>query len=467
MAPSWFPRLQEISIDGRVLLFSIGISLITGCLFGLAPAAQGSKISGARGSSGAGSRFRGALVMAQLALALVLLSGSGLLIRSFLKMQNADLGCDPAGLLTFTVQLPRNEYAKPAGFYKGVPLMDISPLPAATLQQVYERLGTIPGVPSMAGIVFPPLTGSQLRTFQIEGRQVPDSDAPSAIFYPVTPNYFRTMKIAMLRGRDFTIRDNTSSPWVAIVNQTMAHRFWPNEDPIGKHIQLDVSPEEQPREIIAVVHDTPDTLRQRAQRPAFYVPFFQAAPQNVGPGAGVRFQLTFLMRGPGDPMSLLPAARRAVADIDPNRPLIDVRTEEEQLGMTLQYPRYYSMLLGLFAFVATLLAAVGIYGIMAYAVEQRTREIGIRMALGADSWRVLALMLRQALWMIAGGVALGLAGAVTLTRLLSSNLWEVKANDPATFVGVSLLLIAIALIACVAPTRRAVDVDPTVALRSE
>jgi putative ABC transport system permease protein len=271
----------------------------------------------------------------------------------------------------------------------------------------------------------------------------------------------------MLRGRDFSMRDTANAPWVTIVNETMARRFWPNEDPIGKHIRIDLSPEDQPREIIAVVHDTPSNPQQKAQQPAIYVPFFQTGPNSIGTMNFLRFQLTFLLRTQGDPMSLLPALRRAVAEIDPNRPLGDPRPLEGHLAEQLQYPRYYSMLLGLFAFVATSLAAVGIYGIMAYAVEQRTREIGIRMALGADGWRVLRLMIRQAAWMTAAGLALGLAGATALTRFISSELWEVQSADPATFVGVSLLLIAVALLACLVPTRRAVQVDPTIALRYE
>jgi putative ABC transport system permease protein len=216
-----------------------------------------------------------------------------------------------------------------------------------------------------------------------------------------------------------------------------------------------------------VVHDTPSNPQQKSQQPAIYVPFFQTVPNTIGTMNFLRFQLTFLLRTQGDPMSLLPGLRQAVGEIDPNRPLGDPRTLESYLAEQLQYPRYYSMLLGLFAFVATSLAAVGIYGIMAYAVEQRTREIGIRMALGADGWRVLRLMIRQAIWMTATGLALGLAGAMALTRFISSELWEVQSTDPATFVGVSLLLIAVALVACLVPTRRAVQVDPTIALRYE
>jgi putative ABC transport system permease protein len=275
------------------------------------------------------------------------------------------------------------------------------------------------------------------------------------------------MKIAMLRGRDFTMRDNAAAPWVAIINETMARHFWPDEDPIGKRVRMDTSPDEQPREIVAVVHDTPDDLFEKTQHPALYVPFFQAAARHVGPGAGIRLQLTFVLRSVGDPLTLLPAARRAVTEVDPNRPLLNARTEEQWLGATIEYPKYESMLLGLFAFVATLLSALGIYGVMAYAVEQRTREIGIRMALGADHWRVLRLIFRQTMWTLAGGIALGLAGAVALARFLSSNLWDVQVSDPASFAGAAALLIAVAFAASIAPTRRAVAVDPTVALRSE
>jgi putative ABC transport system permease protein len=476
MAPPWFPRLHEISIDGNVLLFSAGISLLTGIVFGVVPALHGSKSNFAeslkdatRGgtSGGVRNRIRAVLVSAQLALALVLLIGSGLLIRSFLKMQGADLGCDPKGLLTFQVRFPANQFGKPTGFHHGFPLWDISPLPAVNLQRVFERVQSVPGVESAGAVVFPPLTGSAEATFSIEGRPAQDTDAPSAVYYPVTPNFFHTMKIAMLRGRDFTMRDTTNAPWVMIVNETMARRFWPHEDAIGKHVKLDISPEEQPREIVAVVHDTPSDPQQRTQQPAIYVPFFQAASHSIGPFGFLRFQLTFVVRTPGDPMSLVPALRRAVAEVDPNRALSNPRTVEEHLSDQFQYPRYYSMLLGLFAFVATLLAAVGIYGIMAYAVEQRTREIGIRMALGAGGWQVLRLVIRQAMWMIVAGLTLGLAGSMALTRFISSELWEVQSTDPATFVGVSTLLIAVALFACLIPTRRAVRVDPTIALRYE
>ncbi|HTR37594.1 MAG TPA: ABC transporter permease [Bryobacteraceae bacterium] len=476
MAPPWFPRLHDVSLDTRVLLFSAGVALLTGIVFGLAPALHAAKStlveslkdSTRGGSSGAARhRIRAALVTAQLALALVLLIGSGLLIRSFLKMSGADLGCDPTGLLTFDVRFPGSQFAQIKSIYEGVPLWEISPLPGATLRRVFERVQSVPGVESVGASVLPPLTYAPETPFEITGRPTAASDAPSAVYYPVTPNFFKTMKIAMLRGRDFTMHDTASAPWVMIINETMAHRYWPDEDPIGKRVKVDLSPEDQPREIIAVVHDTPSNPKQKLELPAIYVPFFQTGPNSIGPMNFLRFRLTFLVRAAGDPMRLLPALRRAVAEIDPNRPVGDPRTLESHLAEELQYPRYYSMLLGLFAFVATALAAVGIYGIMSYAVVQRTREIGIRMALGADRWRVFGLMLRQAIWMIAAGLALGLGGALALTRFISSELWEVPSADSATFFGVSLLLVAVALLACLVPTLRAVQTDPTIALRYE
>ena len=476
MAPSFFPRLHETTIDGRVLLFSLGISLFTGMVFGLAPALQGSKCNfvetlkdATRGGTAGGirNRLRSALVSAQLAFALVLLIGSGLLIRSFLKVQGADLGCDPSGLLTFQIRIEGSQYQKPVSTYHGFPLWESSPVLATTFRQIYDRVQAVPGARAASGSATPPMTYALDTTFEIEGKPAPETEQPSASYYPVTPNFFQTMKIAMLRGRDFTMRDNLGAPWVMMVNETMARRFWPNEDPIGKRVRIDLSPDDPPREIIAVVHDIPTNPTQKSQPPAIFVPFFQQGVHTMGPKAFAQLRLVFLVRTQGDPMRLLPAMQRAVAEIDPNRPLAEAKTLEDHLAEQIQYPRYYSMLVGLFAFVATLLAAVGIYGVMAYAVEQRTREIGIRMALGADGWSVLRLMIRQAMWIIAFGIAFGVGGALVLTRFISSELWEVQATDPATFTGVSLMLIAVALVACLVPARRAVQVDPTIALRYE
>ena len=480
MAPSWLPMLHAVGIDARVLAFSAAISLLTGLIFGLIPAAQGSKAAfveslkaATRGGTEGGTRgvlrtrLRSALVGAQLALALMLLIGSGLLVRAFLQLQRADLGCDPHGLLTFSYAFPDQQFRKPAGSYHTMVLWEISEVPAATITRVFERLQTLPGVRSVAGSIYPPLTGGNLLPFAIQGREAANADEFNADFFPVTPNFFNTMRIRMLAGRDFTDRDTAHAPWVAIVNETMARRFFPNENPIGRRIRMDLSDEEQPREIIAVVRDIPASHPQTRQDPAIFIPFVQAAAHSAGPFVGLRLQMTFLLRTAGDPMSALPAVRAAVAEMDRNHPLVDPRTEDSFLADQARYPRYYSMLLGLFAAVATGLAAVGVYGVMAYAVEQRTREIGIRMALGASGRDVFRLIFRHALVVIAAGVAAGIAGAAALTRFISSRIWEVKTADAETFAELAVLLMVIAIFACVAPTRRAVRVDPTGALRHE
>ncbi len=476
MAPTWLPMLHAIRVNGQALAFSAAISVFTGLIFGLIPAAQGSKAAfveslkaATRGGTVGGKRhrLRAVLVAGQLALALMLLIGSGLLIRSFLQLQGADLGCDPHGLLTFRYRFPEKRFGKPVGAYHGLPLWELSDVPPAAITRVYERLQTVPGLRSVAGTVYPPLTGSNPMPFTIQGREASNADEFTADFFPVTQNYFNTMKIRLLHGRDFTGRDTVHAPWVAIVNETMARRFFPNEDPIGERIRVDLSEEDQFREIIAVVHDLPASHPQTRQDPAIFIPFVQAASHSIGPYTGLHLQMTFVMRTAGDPMNALPAVRSAVEEVDRNQPLIDPRTEDSYLADQAQYPRYYSMLLGLFAAVATGLAAVGIYGVMAYAVEQRTREIGIRMALGAGGWDVLKLIFRQAMVVIALGAAAGIAGATALTRFISSEIWEVKTTDPGTFAGLTVLLMAIAICACVAPTRRAVRVDPTNALRHE
>jgi putative ABC transport system permease protein len=341
----------------------------------------------------------------------------------------------------------------------------MSPQPPGVFTRVFERLQSVPGVLSAGGIVYPPMTTNYPMAFTIPGRNVANADDLTADFFPVTPNFFATMKIPLLRGRDFTARDTATAPWVAIVNETMARRFFPDQNPIGQRVRVDLSAEDQEREIVAVVKDVPASHPQTRQDPAIFIPFVQAAAHSTGPNTGLHLQLTFLLRTQSDPMQALPAVRRAVEEIDRNQPIIDPRTEESYLAEQAEYPRYYSMLLGLFAAVATGLAAMGIYGVMAYAVEQRTREIGIRMALGAGAGQVLQLIGKQAALVIAIGSALGLAGSLALTRFLSSEIWEVQSHDPATFAGLGLLLVFIAVIACVAPTRNALRVDPTIALR--
>ncbi len=289
----------------------------------------------------------------------------------------------------------------------------------------------------------------------------------SASYFSVTPNFFSTMRIPVLRGRDFNAQDKASGTLVIIINQTMARRFFPGDDPIGKRITLDFVPDERPRQVIAVVGDTRATRLQKEPVPTMYVPHVQQTPRWMGPQWNDRAGMFFVLRTSGDPLKLVETVKRAVADVDLSRPATNFRTVEQNLGQQTQYLRLYILLLGIFGGIAAILAAIGIYGIMAYSVAERTREIGIRMALGAGFRDVLKMVMRHALLLVSVGCAIGLAASFALTRLVSSGLYGVTATDPATYVAISVLLIIVALVACLIPAIRAIRVDPTIALRYE
>ena len=481
ISPPWFPLLDHIGINAGVLVFTAALSILAGIAFGIVPALQVARpnlvesLKEAGRGSGPGMarhRFRGALVAGQLALALILLAGAGLMINSFFRLTGSDLGCNPAGVITFDFDFPVSQYTKIIGSYHNYPLLDVSPIPAQNFDRLNERIRNLPGVESVSGSVYPPMQGGEDKmTFTLQGRPLPQSEAErnamSAVFYPVTAGLFTTLRVPLLRGRDFTVRDSPSSPWVAIINQTMARTFWPNEDPIGKHVTMDLVPEERPREIIAIVGDVKVSRFQTAPQPVMYVPHAQRPARYRGPYQWTRNYMSYLIRPSGDAKTVIPEIRKAMAEIDPSRPIGKFRTMDDVLAEQVQEPRYYTLLLGIFAGVATLLATVGIYGVMAHAVAQRTREIGIRMALGAH-WRdVLQLVMWNALLLIGTGLVAGLGGSLALTRLIATRLWGVTATDPATFASVAALLATVALIATLIPARRAMRVDPTVALRYE
>jgi putative ABC transport system permease protein len=420
------------------------------------------------------------LVTGQIALALMLLIGAGLMINSFIHVQKHDLGADPKNLLTFNFQWPISEGAKPAGKYHGVGLWEVSPRPAKTFDRVAERLRSVPGVLSAAAINIPPLNAGTLplvARFLIEGQPAPLPNGASAgaskqpdqtaNYFAVTPDFFGTMRIPILRGRDFNDRDKEDAPLVMIINQSMALQFFPGENPIGQRVTLDLAPGERPREIVAVVGDTATNRLAREQAPALYVPHVQQTAQFSGPWVYFRTGMYFVLRTSGEPMALATGVKRAVAEVDPNTPAADLRPLEQNLDDQVRNMRIYILCLGIFGTVAAVLAATGIYGVMAYSVAERTREIGIRVALGASSADVLKMVFVQAGRVVGLGLAIGIAGATALTGLIKSALYGVTATDPATYAAVSLLLILIALIACAIPTRRAVKVDPTTALRYE
>jgi putative ABC transport system permease protein len=487
-APPGFPRLNELSLDPAVLVFTAGVVVVTAVVFGIAPALQASKSdlvsslkeSGRSGTDGVTRQYlRSVLVTAQIALALVLLIGAGLMINSFVKVQRNDVGADPHNLLTFDFRFAQSDAIKPTTLrHRGVGLWDVNPVNALTFDRIVDRVRTVPGVISAAAISRPPLSSGGIQmAFLIEGRPAPPPSAnpvagsqeqgQTADYFAITPDFFPTMKVPILRGRDFNAQDTAAGTLVIIINQTMARRYFPDDDPIGKRITLDFVPDERPREIVGVVGDTRTNRLQKAPVPTIYVPHIQQPPRWMGPQWNDRAGMSFILRTTADPMKLVETVKRAVADVDLMRPATNFRTVDQNLSQQTQYLRLYILLLGIFGGIAAVLAAIGIYGIMAYSVSERTREIGVRMALGAGSRDVLKMVMRHAIVLISIGCVVGLAGSFALTRLISSGLYGVTATDPATYVGISALLITVALVACLIPTVRAVRVDPTVALRYE
>jgi putative ABC transport system permease protein len=418
-------------------------------------------------------RLAGILVSVQVALALVLLISSGLLINSFVRLILDDRGFDPEGIQTFEYRIPISGYVRSLGSYHGLPSMEFSP-PTARIQRLYEKLKLLPGAESVAGSSAPPVNVAVVptATLQIEGRPVPDSvsersDA-TVIYYLVTDNFFRTMKTPIQRGRDFGEDDKPATPWVAVINETLAQRFWPGENPIGKHFTVDAASGEKPREIIGVVKDVAlQYVRSGPPRPVAYSLYIQQPDHYDGfNGANFGF-MTFLVRTHQDPATLEFAARRAAAEVDSERPLSNFRTMTEFVGGDIVRMRYNTTALTVFALMATILASIGVYGVVSASVSQRTREIGVRLAMGARTRDIIKLVSITTLALVAAGLLSGTLVSLALTRLLRYQLWGIGPTDPATFVAVIALLSAVSLAACLIPARRATRVNPTEALRMD
>jgi putative ABC transport system permease protein len=458
LIPAEVPRLNAIGLDGRLLSFAFLTSLAAGILFGLPPALGAWKIGlteslkeNGRGS-GSGRRERGrlrdALVVSEVALAVVLLLGSGLLIQSFLRLTQVDPGFDRQRVLTFQLDSPagRQDSQVPA-FYR----------------DVVAQVGVLPGVRSASAVASLPLTGDNIRSsFEIEGQPTPMGSRPSADFNAIEPNYLRTLGIALLAGRDFTERDTLKSTPVALVNRALAQRFFPNQDAIGRHIRPGVSngygPGEMPmREIVGVIGDVKQGDPGAESAPEVYVPLGQCP-----------FSPMFIaIHTANDPQGIAGAVRRQVASLDKNAPVYHVETLDQYFAHSVAAPRFITLLLSGFAGLALLLASVGIYGVISYIAVQRTHEIGIRMALGAQKGEILRTVIAKGLAPALAGLAIGIVLALRLTRLLSGWLYGVNPADPPTFGAVSLILIGVALLACYIPARRAVKFDPMLSLRYE
>jgi putative ABC transport system permease protein len=451
------PRLAEANLDLRVLLFTLAASVITGVLFGLAPALQASRLNlidalkeGDRGSVGSRQRLRSALVVCEVALTLALLVGAGLLIQSFLRVLHVDPGFRSDNLLTMQVSVNNPDGKQVALFF----------------QQLQENVRRLPGVKSVAVSNGLPLGVVNRPIYFIEGRPLPEKGAaPSAIRYTVSPDYFQTMGIELVRGRVFTPQDKPTTPLVAVIDEALAQQTFHNEDPIGKRLaqSTDFSPT---YEIIGVVrHVEQDNLDSpRIRPPQFYLSFNQI-PADRLPGNTRRINL--LTRTDVEPGSLTSAVRDQIGALDKDQAVFNVRTMNEIVSQSLASRRFSMMLLTVFAVAALLLASIGIYGMMSYAVAQRTREIGLRITLGAQRGNVLGMVIGEGMKLTLIGVALGLIGSFALTRTMKSLLFGVTATDPLTFLGISLLLAVVALFACWVPARRATKVPPLVALRYE
>jgi putative ABC transport system permease protein len=404
---------------------------------------------GGRGSSEGGrrNRIRGMLVVSELAIAFVLLVGSGLLIQSLWRLRSVSPGFESQNLLTFVVGIPEVKYPteKQAPFFR----------------ELITGVEALPGVRSASAIIPLPLSGDMFRiSFEIEGRPVEKGNQPSADFFSINDQYFKTLGVSMLRGRDFNDRDTAKSQPVIIVNQAFAKKYFPDEDPVGKRIKpgISVADEEEPmREIVGVVNDVRNRNLSSELRVGYFVPATQI-PFN---------QMTMLVRTNSDPRGLISAIRSEVQGMDPEVPVFNVKTMDEYIAATVAAPRFNTTLLGIFAAVALVLTIVGLYGVMSYSVARRTNEIGIRMALGAQTRDVLRLIVSQGFKLVLLGLAIGLVGAFALMRVISSLLFGVTTKDPLTFVAVALVLAGVALLACYIPARRAARVDPLKALHYE
>jgi putative ABC transport system permease protein len=452
--PADVPRLRDVSLDRYVLFFTLFVSLLTAVLFGLAPALQASrpdpgntlKQDGRGLTHGGRNRMRSALIVTEVALSLMLLVGAGLLINSFWRLLRTDAGFDSRGVLAVDIPLSRTQYPTPEQR-------------AAAFEQLIGRMKTLPGVRDVSVVNNVPLTDLDIElSFQIEGRPPYKPGEEATADYTVAgSDYFRTMNIALRRGRVFTNQDTAKTTEVMVVSDAFVKRYFPNEDPIERRIVFDGN-DKTPREIVGVVADVKRNGLDNDVQPELYVSHLQRPERRLN---------LVIRTEQSDASQLSPAVRAEVRAFDANQIIWRVRTLEELVGTSVAPRRFNMLLLGIFASVALVLAAIGLYGVMSYSVSWRTHEIGIRMALGAKGTDVLRLVVRQGMSMTLIGLALGLVGAFMLSRVMVGLLYGVSATDPLTFAGVSLVLLGVAFLACLIPARRATRVNPIVALRTE
>jgi len=478
------PEAKDIRVNGSVLLFAAGLSVLAALLFGLAPALRAARPElndalregESRTYSAKRGRMRYLLVISEVALAMVLLVGAGLMINSLLRILLPSPGFDAKNMLTMAVSLPGTE-VKYVEKIPGKDMARVSPKVTAFHQQLLQRIAALPGVESVGMISLIPPMGAGMRTFSLLGHPAPSpGDRPEGFFNEVSPSYFRTMKIPLKRGRYLEESDTASAPWAVVISETLANRYFPNEDPIGQQILLRYEPqredEERPRQIVGVVGEVKQ-IGMGGLHPLLYESFLQQP--DVFRGGSELFQLmgSLVIRTTSDVRAheadIATSVKQFVKEMDPDQPVTDISTMDDVLGKSMKNYKNYVVVLGFLAGIAVVLAVIGVYGVLSYFVNLRTREFGIRLALGAQRGDVLALVAKLGLTLAGTGLASGVALALGLNRFMAEHLWlfQVKATDPATYAAVGILLSCITLLACYVPASRATKMDPITVLRHE
>jgi predicted permease len=458
--PAGFPRAQEVHVNALVFAFTLLVSIVTGVLFGLAPALQASRMDpkrglyeGGRGSTGSArqQRLRSILVVVEVSLACVLLIGAGLMLRSFLNQINLNPGFRKDNVLTATLALPRSTYKTDAAI-------------AHFYQRLMSSMDAMPGVQSAGAGTDVPWTGfdENIGGFTIEGLKPPPHEEFHARFHIASQDYFRALGIPLVHGRFFAMSDTADAPAVLIVNRVMAERYWGSDNVIGRRITFSDTPKDKDwLTIVGVVGDVKDRPSSLSAEPAFWISFDQN-PNGFGPGG-----MTIVLRADGAPQLLADELRNQVKQLDPTLALANIRMMDQVADASIATPRFAFFLVGLFAGLAIVLAAIGTYGVISYSVSQRIPEFGLRLALGAPPREVLRMVLAQAAKLAMVGAGLGLVVALMLARVLRSLIYNVSPADPITFISVVSMVIAIALLACYLPARRAARANPMIALRAD